>query len=145
MTLTEQQIEYIATNLKFYGIASEELRNDVLDHVCTYIEEGSFTDFEEAYKEALQKFGGYAAMGNLQRETYLQVTFRQAMQRKKVLYITALIASALFLTGSLFKLFHWPGAMIMLFFSFVTIILIVLPLYFYQRFKSKENKLYNQQ
>jgi len=145
MTLTDEQIEYIDTNLKFYGVASEELRNDLLDHICTYIEENDFPDFETAYREAFQKFGGYAAMGSIQRETYLQVTFRKVMQQKKALYISVLVAVSLFLTAALFKIFHWPGAMIMIFLSFATTILCIMPIYLYQRYKTAEKKLYDQQ
>jgi hypothetical protein len=144
MILTDEQIEYIDTNLKLYGIASEELRNDVLDHMCTYMEENDFPDFDTAYQEALQKFGGYAAMGNLQKETYLQVTVKRVLQQKKILYICTLTATMLSLTGLLFKVFHWPGAMVLLFLGIAAIILIVLPLYFYQQYRNAENKLYNQ-
>lgn len=143
MILTEQQIEYIDTNLKFYGVASEELRNDVLDHMCSYIEENDFPDFETAYKEALQKFGGYAGVSSIQRETYLQVSFRKAIKRQKLLSFFCFASAMLFAIGFFFRLFHWKGAGVILGSSILLLIIVVLPLYFYQRYRNTENKLYN--
>lgn len=144
MTLTDEQIEYIDTNLKFYGVASGELRGDLLDHMCTFIEEGNFTDFDTAYAEALKKFGGYTAMSGLQHETYLQVSFLKMIKRKKIFYISSFVTVAIIITGCLFKLFHWPGAMVLIFLGILSVIFIVAPLYFYQRFESSKSKLYNQ-
>lgn len=142
MTLTEEQIEYIANNLELYGVASGELREDLLDHICTFIETGDFTDFDAAYAQAMEQFGGHHAMSSIQRETYLQVSFRKALRRKRTLLILGLAASMLFMTGVLFKVFHWPGAMILLALGFLIVILLLLPLYFWQRYKSTERRLY---
>jgi hypothetical protein len=142
MTLTEEQIAYIANNLELYGVASGELREDLLDHICTFIETGDFTDFDEAYAKAMEQFGGHHAMSSIQRETYLQVDFRKALRRKRTLLILGLAASMLFMTGVLFKVFHWPGAMILLGLGFLVVILLLLPLYFWQRYKSTERRLY---
>lgn len=144
MILNDEQIEYIDTNLKFYGVASAELRGDLLDHMCTYIEEGNFSDFDTAYAEALKNFGGYTAMSGIQHETYLQVSFLKMIKRKRLFYIAVFITLAFLVTGALFKIFHWPGAMILLFLGILFIICIVMPLYFYQRFQTSKNKLYNQ-
>jgi uncharacterized membrane protein len=143
MILTDEHIKYIDTNLKFYGVASAELRGDLLDHMCTYIEEGDFSDFDTAYAEALKKFGGYTAMSGLQHETYLQVSFLKMIKRKKILYISSFVTVAVIIAGGLFKLFHWPGAMVLIFLGILSVIFIVTPLYFYQRFQSSKNKLYN--
>lgn len=143
MILTEQQIGYISTNLEFYGIASEDLRNDMLDHICTYIEEGNFADFDTAYASAIAKFGGYAGMGSLQRETTLQVSVPKYLKRKKVFFITGFVASTLATIGFLFKVMHWPGASIMLILGLATFIFAVIPLWFYQKYKSEERKIYN--
>ena len=135
MSLTEEQIDYIATNLKFYGIASEELRDDLLDHMCTYIEASKHNDFDLAYEEALQKFGGYAGMGKVERDTYLMVAFRSNLRRQKAVYVLGFFSAFLLLLGMLFKIMHWPGASIILFSGFIVVLFGYLPLYFYQRYK----------
>ena len=140
MNLTEEQIEYISTNLEFYGISSDELREDLLDHICTHIETSDETDFDTAYNEALQKFGGYAGMGKVERDTYLMVSFRSNLRRQKIVYILGFFATFIMVLGILFKLMHWPGASIMLFTGFLILLFGYLPLYFYQRYKLFYNK-----
>jgi len=73
MILSDNQIEYIETNLKFYGIESEALREDVVDNICTYIESKDTGSFAELYAEALEKFGGYFTIKNIQNETRQQL------------------------------------------------------------------------
>lgn len=141
MTLTEEQIDYIATNLEFYGVESEELRNDLLDHICTYIESGDFFDFDTAYRDAVQKFGGYSAMGNLDRDTYLLTTFRQNLRRQKWLQALGLACAVLLSVGALFKFMHWPLASIIACLGFVVLILGFLPMYFYQRYRNYHKKM----
>jgi heme A synthase len=144
MILTEEQIDYIATNLEFYGIASHELHSDILDHICTHIESGNFTDFDTAYNSAIQQFGGYAAMSNLQRDTYLLVTFRNNLRRQKLLSVTGFFATAFIATGILFKFMHWPFANILFFSGFIILITAFLPLFFYQRYKNYYKKTLSQ-
>ena len=135
MSLTEEQIEYIATNLQFYGVNSEELREDLLDHICTHIESGNHSDFDTAYDEAILKFGGYSAMGKIERDTYLMVTLKKNLRRQKVVYLFGFISTFTLLLGTLFKIMHWPWASILLFIGFFVLFFGYLPLYFYQRYK----------
>lgn len=142
MNLTDQQIDYIAKSLEFYGVKSTGLKEDLLDHICTYIETNEFSDFETAYKRAMQEFGGNYAIGSIQRETFLEVNMKNYLKRKRLLYIAASITSSLFFLGVMFKLFHWMGAMVLTFLSFISLIAFLIPVYLYQRYKSSERKLY---
>lgn len=141
MTLTEEQIDYIATNLEFYGVASEELRNDLLDHICTHIEQSGNEDFESAYSEALQKFGGHHAMETLQRDTYLLTTFRKSMRRQKLIYILGFITFFTITVGAIFKWLHWPGANIIAVCGMSLLMFLYLPLYFYNKYHESYKKL----
>ncbi len=136
MILTDEQVDYIATNLEFYGIASEELRADVLDHICTYIETGDFDEFDAAYNSAIQQFGGYHAIGAMERDRYLTVSLRGNLRRQKLVNFTGCIAASAISTGILFKFMHWPGASLIFFMGCMLLILAFLPLYFYQRYKN---------
>src|SRR5690606_38777219 len=124
MTLSDQQIEYISTNLEFYGIKSEALRDDVIDHICTFIENNNTIDFDSAYSEVIQKFGGYAAMSVMERETYLLTAFKKNVIRQKIVYTSGFIASFLIFSGLLFKFMHWPYANIITFTGSLVLILI---------------------
>ena len=136
MTITAQHIEFIERNLKLYGVKSKDLREDLLDHICTYIETNASDDFDTLYQEALQKFGGYSSFQNLQLETNLQKFAQQAIRIRRMLHVISTLAVLLILTGLLFKMMHWPYATILLFSGCVVFILIVIPTFFYDRYKS---------
>ena len=143
MTITDEHIDYITTNLEFYGVQEGNLKDDLTDHICTYIEHGDFCDFETAYNEAIIKFGGHYAMGSLQRETYLMVLFKKTRQRQKLIYASGFLAAFLLSTGSIFKILHWPLASILLLAGFVVLNFIFMPVYFYSRYKTSGNKIYS--
>ena len=136
MILKDQHIEFIENNLKLYGVKSKDLREDLLDHICTYIETNDSQDFDSLYQEALQKFGGYTSFQNLQLETNLQKFAQQAIRLKRVLHLVSTITVLLIIIGILFKVMHWPYATILLFSGCIVFILIVIPTYFYDRYKS---------
>ena len=69
MQIEDKHVEIIENSLKFQGIKSEALKEDLVDHICTYIESQDSNDFNRLYQEALQKFGGYSSFQNLQLET----------------------------------------------------------------------------
>nr|WP_321243291.1 hypothetical protein [uncultured Psychroserpens sp.] len=140
MILTDKHITFIEDNLKLYGVKSKDLREDLLDHICTYIETNDSQDFDSLYQEALQKFGGYNSFQNLQLETNLQKFAHQAIRLKRTLHLVSTIAVLLFLTGLLFKMMHWPFANILLFIGSVIFIIIVIPTFFYDRYKSSIHK-----
>jgi hypothetical protein len=136
MILTDKHIEFIENNLKLYGVKSKDLREDLLDHICTYIETNESQDFDSLYQEALQKFGGYSSFQNLQLETNLQKFAQHTIRLKHALHLVSTIAVLLIMTGLLFKVMHWPYATILLFSGCVVFILVVIPTYFYDRYKS---------
>ncbi len=141
MTLTDQQIEYISNNLEFYGVEGASLKEDLTDHICTYIENSGHTDFETAYREAIQNFGGHFALGRLHQQTMLMTALKKRQVRIKVLYIAGFIAAFLIGNGIIFKIMHWPFANIMIFIGFMLLNLLVLPLFFYDRYKSKSRNI----
>ena len=87
MILTEQQINYIDKNLELYGLKNQTLKEDILDHICTYIENTDETNFDIAYQNAINQFGGYLNINQLQRETNAQLYFKSAKNRTKFLFI----------------------------------------------------------
>ena len=55
---------------------------------------------------------------------------------KKSFYPLAFATTFTLSTGVLFKIFHWPAAGMILFTGFVLLNLVLLPVYFYQKYKS---------
>jgi len=140
MILTEEQIEYIATNLEFYGIASGELRADVLDHICTHIETGDLDDFDAAYDSAIRQFGGYQALSGIERDRYLMVSLKSSLWRQKLINIFGCVSACMICIGILFKFMHWPGATITFFLGCALFIVAFLPLFFYHRYQDYYKK-----
>lgn len=139
MILSDEQIDYIALNLEHYGVREAGLREDLLDHICTHIEQGGYADFEKGYRDALNTFGGQYGLFALQQQTFFTVALQKSQLRRKVLYIAGFIATFLISSGCIFKLMHWPYAGIMLLAGFVVLNLAVLPVFFYNRYKNAEN------
>jgi len=140
MELSEKHIKYIETNLKLYGIKSKDLKEDLLDHICTYIESQDEGDFSTLYENALQKFGGYANFQILQLETNLQKFGQKAIALKRILHAAGALVAIIITTGFVFKWLHWPFANIILLSGSVLLILVVIPVYFYDRYKSSVYK-----
>ncbi|MGH1386318.1 hypothetical protein [Kordia sp.] len=135
MILTDQNIDYISKNLELYGLKNQELKEDILDHICTHIENSEATNFELAYEAAIQKFGGYLNINHIQTETNVQLYFKSAKNRKKLLFTLGFLNAALLTVGSLFKVMQWPYAGQILVSGFAFLVLMTLPLYFYSKYK----------
>lgn len=133
MKLTDKQIDFISNNISFYGVHSNELKEDLLDHICTAIENSNSNDFETTYKKVIQQFGGYASITQTQEETQFQLHTRKAIRYKKALFFTGYITTSILSLGLLFKFMHWPYAGMFLALGFLFLILICLPLFFLER------------
>ena len=141
MILTDDQVTYIDTNLEFYGVLPGDLKDDLLDHICTYIEQSSLTTFEEAYNEAILKFGGHLAMGSLQRETIIMVMLKKNTMRQRTAYVSGFIAAFLISTGATFKMMHWPMANVLMMFGFIILNFVFMPVYFFHKYKTADRPL----
>jgi len=140
MILSEKHIEFIENNLKLYGVKSKDLREDLLDHICTYIETNESQDFDTLYQEALHKFGGYASFQNLQLETNWQKYIREIAALNKLKFIVGCIAILLLTVGLIFKMMHWPYANIMIIGTMLIFALVIIPVHFYERYKKSIHK-----
>ena len=135
MILSDAQIEYIATNLEFYGVLEGSLKEDLLDHICTFIENSGHQEFDTAYAEAIQKFGGHYALGVLQQQTVISVLLQKNRSRMKVIYTSGFFAIMLISTGAIFKMMYWPYASMLMVAGFAVLNLIFMPVFFYHRYK----------
>lgn len=135
MKLEEKHIDFIENSLKFHGVKDEGLREDLIDHICTFIERQDSNDFNALYQEALQKFGGYASFKNLQLETNIQKFAKERALLNKLKIVFGFTMIVLLMLGSLFKIMHWPYASSMLIAAILTFIFGVLPLLFYANYK----------
>ncbi len=133
MELTEQQIEFIRADIREKGVTLNSLADDIVDHICCFLEAHDGTEFKTAYEEAIRMFGE----GGLIRiqETTLSLTLKPTENMKKTMYVTGFIATCLTTTGLLFKIQHWQGASVMLVLGIALLNLAFLPMFFYDRYR----------
>ncbi|MFT4524765.1 MAG: hypothetical protein ACI85F_000913 [Bacteroidia bacterium] len=108
--LNEQQIELISAYIKQHGVAHDELHEDLLDHVCTSIEDKieQGDSFEAAFQHTIALFGP-GGLKQVQTQTFELLTEMNATM-KKLTFGFGLTSTFLLLAGTIFKLMHWPGA-----------------------------------
>lgn len=141
MKLTEENIKYIETNLLFYGITDETIKEDLFDHICTHIECYNGTNFEEAYQEAIENLGGYTSFQLMQKEIDEKKLIQSFLTRKRAFYLLSTFNIMILALGFLFKMNKWPMANILIAIGFGILIFITIPFAFYNKYKQSTQKL----
>jgi|GEM_PF-1038267 len=129
--ITEQQIEFVLDDLKLNGIEREDLRYNLLDHICCMaehmLEDGA--DFERFYREHIHLFY-QRELRELEEETTQLLTFKNYFFMKKTLLVSGAMSVLAFVTGSILKILHLPGAAILLSLGILSLSFLFLPLLF---------------
>lgn len=139
--LTDEQIDLIAGDIRLRGVFSQSLQEDLLDHICCYIEEQPDDErpFGEIYRQALDAFG-QDGLQAIQDETLFLINQPYFSAMKKFAYITGSIASVSLVAGALFKIMHWPGAGIMMVLGTLVLSMFFIPYFFYVNLKEQTEK-----
>lgn len=139
--LTDEQVDLIAEDIRVRGVFTQSLQEDLLDHICCFIEEQPDDErpFEEIYRRALDAFGQSGLRG-VQDETLYLINRPYQKAMKKFAYITGAIASTMLLAGAFFKIMHWPGANAILILGTVTLSMFFIPYFFYVNLKEQSEK-----
>ena len=126
--LNEQQIDLISAYIKQHGVAQNELHEDLLDHVCTSIEDriDQGDSFEAAFQHTIALFGP-GGLQQVQTQTFELLTEMNATM-KQLTFGFGLTSTFLLLAGTIFKLQHWFGANIMVTLGVALLALGYLPL-----------------
>ncbi|MBC5834793.1 hypothetical protein G6N05_11085 [Flavobacterium sp. F372] len=140
MTLTDANVVYIENNLNFYGVNDQNLKEDLMDHICTHIECYNGNSFETAYQEAIQNLGGYSAIQNMQNTINEKALIHSFLYRKRAFFLLSTFNVMLLALGFLFKLNKWPYSSILLATGFAILIFITIPFVFYNRYKHSKQK-----
>ena len=128
-SVSDDQIEYILDDIEKRGVTTEDVRYNILDHVCCIIE-NEFTDgkdFFKFYENTIARFYK-KELSEIERETENLLTFKYYYAMKRTLKITGLISTVLIVFGAIFKTMHWPGAGMMYVLGFVIFGLLFIPL-----------------
>jgi hypothetical protein len=138
--ITDDQIDFILDDICAKGVLIEDVRYDLLDHICCVIENEmpENGDFHKFYEYILPRFFK-ESLQEIQAETELLLKFKHYYAMKKSLYISGLTSAALTLIGATLKTFHLPGAGIMIVLGVVLFALVFLPLMIALKFKDEES------
>lgn len=140
-SLADEQIDFIAEDIRRRGVFSASLQEDLLDHICCYIEEQPDDErpFAEIYRQALKAFG-HNGLQAVQDETLYLINQPYLTKMKKFAYITGGLSSLFIIGGALFKVQHWPGANVQIIAGTLLMALFFIPYFFYTQFTEQTEK-----
>jgi hypothetical protein len=129
--ITEQHIDYILDDIRRNGIETEDLQFNLLDHICCLAEQNLSDDgdFEAFYRQTIQQFYR-KELRELEEETLLLLTFKHYYTMKKITIAGGVLAVLAYVSGSLFKIMHWPAANIMMTAGILLMTFVFLPMVF---------------
>jgi len=139
--ISNDQIDFIYADLEANGIDLEDLKDNLLDHICCIIENEydesvTFNEFYDKVKIRFFKQG----FGEIQKETIDLLIFKNFYAMKNTLKITGLLSASITISGAILKTYHLPGAGICYVVGAALFSLIFLPLMIILKFRDDETK-----
>lgn len=133
--LTEHQTELISAYIRQKGVAQDALHDDLLDHICTGIENRmqQGESFDDAFRNIITLFGP-GGVKQVQQDTFELLTEIHGTMKKVTLGF-GLTSTFFLLAGTFFKLMHWPGANIMIVLGAALLVLGYYPLLLYYKLR----------
>ncbi len=127
--LSDEQVEYILSDIRRNGVEMEDLQLNLLDHICCIVEQNleEDGDFEGFYRETVKQFYKHE-LREIEVETIRLLTFKNYYGMKKVMIVSGAASAVAFIFGSVFKVMHWPGAAVLLTLAILILGLVFLPL-----------------
>jgi hypothetical protein len=137
--VNDTQIDFILNDLKVKGIEIEDLRMNLLDHVCCILEQEMQPEdnFEAAYQSVIHRFYK-TELTEIEFETKLLLTFKHFYTMKKLMILSGMLSIAILGLGVMFKYLYFPGAAALITTGILLLSFVFLPLYF--TLKAKEEK-----
>lgn len=138
--LSDSQTDYILNDIRRRGVEMEDLQSNLLDHICCMIEQNlkEGEDFEAFYKKTIPTFFK-RELWEIEQETITLLTFKNYYAMKKTMIVSGAIAVAALLTGSFFKIMHWPGASVLLILGIGLLTFLFLPLMLILKTREAQN------
>lgn len=138
--LALEEVHIIEKQVSAANIHYSHLREDLIDHICCDVEQmmDNGYKFSDAYNKVRERIG-YGGLKKIQDDTFYLIDKTYRIM-KKMMKTTGLIAPVLLGFGSLFKIFHWPGAGIILVLGFFVLCFFFLPTSIYILYKETKSK-----
>ena len=138
--ISDQQIDFILSDIGARGVEMESLQQNLLDHICCIIEHDleENGDFEGFYQKTIKTF--YKdALWEIEEETLQLLIFKNYYTMKKIMIASGTFSAAVMSIGIFFKFMHWPGASALIILGITISSLVFLPLLFTLKAKEKQN------
>jgi len=135
--LNESQIERIADTVEKSAIASAEMKDDLIDHLCCMVEDemSKGKDFETVFQTVLPN-----RLNEIQNETVFLFTSKRRKRLDRTLYVSGFTALTGVLAATLLKALHLPFGGIVLSASFLVAIFVFSPAVFIRLFRDSRKK-----
>lgn len=136
--LSDDQITFISNDISRKGIVTDDLRENLVDHICCIIENEleESGDFHSFYSSCIKRF--YKTnLQELEEETKALLMFKHYYTMKKVMLYSGIASAIMMTAGIIFKFLHLAGASALLVTAAAMISFLFLPLMFI--LKLKEN------
>ncbi|MFD1551196.1 hypothetical protein DNU06_13250 [Putridiphycobacter roseus] len=137
--ISDDQIDFILRDITNRGVVLEDIKMNILDHVCCIIENEMKPnqEFKNIYQATIKQFYK-SELKEIEDETHNLLTFKNYYIMKRTLKITGFTTIFLIMLGVTFKAMHWPGAGILIVLSLISFSLIFIPLNILLKFKDDE-------
>ena len=141
-SITDEEVDFILSDIKARGVVLEDLQYNLLDHMCCIIENEmpESDNFYKFYEYILPRFFN-KELKELQEEVDTLLKFKNYYAMKKTLKIVGVASSMFILLGSVLKMLHQPGASVLLVSGGMLFSFIFLPLMIILKFKDEESAL----
>lgn len=139
--LNESQVEKIAGTVNESTIASAEMKEDLIDHLCCIIEDemSRGKEFETAYQAALQRFYPNG-LNEIPNETLFLFTSKSRKRLDKTLYVSGFIALTGTLVTVVMKSLHLPFGQLVLSVTALIALFVFFPAVFVRLFRNTSGK-----
>ena len=140
-SLSDEQIDFILDDIEKRGIVTEDVRYNILDHVCCIIENEMTNDldFAKCYGDTIAQFY-QNDLSEIEEETQKLLTFKHYYAMKRTLKISGIVSIILIILGITFKSMHWPGAGVMVVLGLAFFSLIFIPLNIVLKFQDDKER-----
>jgi len=140
--VTEEQVEFILKDIEARGVVLEDLRDNLLDHMCCIIEQemNEEEDFKVFYESILPRFFK-EKLQEIQEETDNLIKFKNFYSMKKILKFSGIATVLLTTMGAILKTLHLSGAGMSIVLGGFVFSLIFLPLLIAIKFRDDESKV----
>lgn len=138
--LNNNQVELISREIDKRGLTYDLLKNELLDHLCCEVENQMEVglNFKKAFQRILKSITRERII-EIQEETLLLINKKYRIM-KKIMYVLGIIAPLLIITGTFWKVSHWPGAAILLTLGLASLALFFIPVFITVKIRDTRKK-----